>query len=84
MAPDVLARAFEPFFTTKPAGKGTGLGLSSVYGFARQSGGTVTIESAPGAGTTVTLYLRKGSQLQSYQPSPSEDETASVVRLRRS
>jgi signal transduction histidine kinase len=57
MPPDVLARAFEPFFTTKVQGKGTGLGLSQLYGFARQSGGTVRIESEPGQGTIVTIYL---------------------------
>ena len=57
MAPEVLARALEPFFTTKDVGKGTGLGLSMVYGFARQSGGTVRIDSARGAGTTVHLDL---------------------------
>ena len=55
--PEVLPRVFDPFFTTKPVGKGTGLGLSQVYGFARQSGGTATIDTRPGAGTTVTLYL---------------------------
>lgn len=59
MPPDVLARAFHPFFTTKPAGKGTGLGLSMLYGFVRQSGGHVDIQSTPGAGTTVTLYLSR-------------------------
>jgi hypothetical protein len=57
MTADVLAHAFEPFFTTKPAGQGTGLGLSQVYGFTRQSGGFVRIDSAPGLGTTVRLYL---------------------------
>ena len=51
-------RVFEPFFTTKPTGMGTGLGLSQVYGFARQSGGLVTLESRPGIGTEVHLYLR--------------------------
>ncbi|WP_439576597.1 PAS domain-containing protein [Elioraea sp.] len=57
MSPEVLARAFEPFFTTKGAGKGTGLGLAMVYGFARQSGGEVRIDSTEGAGTTVTVWL---------------------------
>jgi len=54
---EALPRVFDPFFTTKEAGKGTGLGLSQVYGFARQSGGTATIDSVPGCGTAVTLYL---------------------------
>ena len=57
MPKDVLTRAFDPFFTTKAPGRGTGLGLSMVYGFARQSGGHVTIDSEPGRGTTVRLYL---------------------------
>jgi CheY-like chemotaxis protein len=57
MTPDVLERVFEPFFTTKPVGKGTGLGLSQIFGFVRQSGGGIAIETAPDAGTTVTLYL---------------------------
>jgi CheY-like chemotaxis protein len=57
MSPDVLDRAFEPFFTTKEAGKGTGLGLSTVYGFVKQSGGHVMVDSALTKGTTITLFL---------------------------
>ncbi|MDB5916993.1 MAG: domain S-box [Massilia sp.] len=57
MSEEVLQHALEPFFTTKPEGHGTGLGLSMVYGFVTQSGGHLTIDSAAGAGTTVSVYL---------------------------
>ncbi|MGH6898722.1 MAG: ATP-binding protein [Geminicoccaceae bacterium] len=57
MAPEVLERAFEPLFTSKEAGRGAGLGLSMVYGFAKQSGGHVRIDSEVARGTTVTLHL---------------------------
>jgi signal transduction histidine kinase len=57
MDTETAARAFEPFFTTKAVGRGSGLGLSQVYGFASQSGGDVTIESTPGAGTRICLSL---------------------------
>lgn len=57
MDEETRARAFEPFFTTKPSGEGTGLGLATVYAIASQHGGAVEIESQPGVGTTVTLWL---------------------------
>jgi signal transduction histidine kinase len=57
MPQSTINRAFDPFFTTKPIGQGTGLGLSMIYGFSKQSGGHVTIESEVGQGTTVSLFL---------------------------
>ena len=62
MPPEVVSRAMEPFFTTKEVGKGSGLGLSQVYGFAAQSGGYVTIESKPGEGTSVEMFLPVSSE----------------------
>ena len=63
MPPEVLARVAEPFFTTKQPGKGTGLGVSMVHGFAHQSGGGLKIESEPGRGTAMTLFLPRASEL---------------------
>ena len=57
MSPETAERAFEPFYTTKEVGKGTGLGLSQVYGFIKQSGGEVKIRTAPGEGTSISIYL---------------------------
>jgi len=62
MSDDVLARVFEPFFTTKDVGKGSGLGLAQVYGFAKQSGGRVTIHTVVGQGTSITLLLPRSPQ----------------------
>jgi CheY-like chemotaxis protein len=62
IAPENLERVFEPFFTTKPVGKGTGLGLSQLFGFARQSGGDVAIQSTLDVGTTVSVYLPRSLQ----------------------
>jgi len=62
MPPEILGQVLEPFFTTKPAGKGTGLGLPMVYGFVTESGGQLHVDSVPGEGTKVTLYLPKLNQ----------------------
>jgi signal transduction histidine kinase len=75
MSQDVKARVFEPFFTTKQTGSGSGLGLSMVYGFVRQSGGRVAIDSAPGQGTTVRLQLPRASVqvVSPVEPLPAQE-----------
>jgi PAS domain S-box-containing protein len=70
---DILPKVFEPFFTTKQLDKGTGLGLSQVYGLTRQSGGTVTISSEVGSGTTVTMYLPRTHRPLSEPPTPDAE-----------
>ena len=80
MAPDVLARALEPFFTTKAPGKGTGLGLSQVYGFVRQSGGTVTIQSQVGQGTVVRIFLPRSADAALKKGTDSETAISAGTR----
>jgi signal transduction histidine kinase/ActR/RegA family two-component response regulator len=84
MSPDVVDRAFEPFFTTKDVGKGTGLGLAQVYGIANQSGGSATIESEPGRGTTVRLMLPLLEQAPGEVASRAGPEHSAAVPLGRS
>jgi len=76
MSPEVIEKAFDPFFTTKQSGAGTGLGLSQVYGFVRQSGGHVKIESAVGRGTVVRIYLPR--YVGDAAPKPDEDEKTPI------
>ena len=73
MTEEVRARALDPFFTTKGVGKGSGMGLPQAYGFARQSGGTLTLESRRGAGTTVTIYLPRAREAaaEARPPAPA-------------
>ena len=81
MSQAIKSRVFEPFFTTKQTGSGSGLGLSMVYGFVRQSGGRVEIESAPGQGTTVRLHLPRATQ--QALPQPETLAAAAAVRSDR-
>jgi len=68
MGEEVLAKVFEPFFTTKDIGKGSGLGLAQVFGFAKQSGGGVRIDTEPGHGTQVAVYLPAVKQELAVDP----------------
>jgi CheY-like chemotaxis protein len=86
MDEDTVARAFEPFFTTKEVGKGTGLGLSMVYGFVKQSGGHLKIDSTLGVGTHVKIYLPRHvgeadgpeAAADALAPAATENETILV------
>ncbi|MCC2970429.1 PAS domain-containing sensor histidine kinase [Massilia sp. IC2-476] len=78
MSPETVQRAFEPFYTTKETGKGTGLGLSQVYGFIKQSGGEVVIQSTLGEGTSITIYLPMVSS-QDREAAHGDSETVLIV-----
>ena len=80
MSPEVMDRVFEPFFTTKSFGEGTGLGLSQVFGFAKQIGGAVTVESRSGKGSTFTLYLA-GEPRRDARRSNGERRAAALGRV---
>ncbi len=75
MTAETLNKAFEPFFTTKAPGKGTGLGLSSIYGFAQQAHGAVTMSSKLGVGTTVRIYLPQSDERLAAEPATGDAAT---------
>ncbi len=85
MTPEVLGKIFDPFYTTKAPGKGTGLGMSMVYGFVKQSGGEIRIESSPGNGTRIVIHLPRAegdalhAQVAGQADVPGGDETILVV-----
>ena len=80
MPPEVASRALEPFFTTKPIGQGTGLGLSQIYGFVRQSNGTVRIDTRPGHGTTVRLFLPRHHGVRPTEPPIADRVSPGIPR----
>ena len=80
MDPDTLARVGEPFFTTKGAGVGTGLGLAMIYGSVEQSGGSIQIESTPGAGTVVHLLFPLAGGADATAPEQSTPEELDAAR----
>jgi signal transduction histidine kinase/ActR/RegA family two-component response regulator len=84
MSPDVLVHAFEPFFTTKEVGSGSGLGLAQAHGFARASGGVVRIASAPGHGTSVSMFLPRTLKVPALGPhlmAPASDHAISAGQV---
>lgn len=81
MTDEVKERAFEPFYTTKQAGRGTGLGLSTVYGFITQSKGAITIDSAPGSGTSITLFVPAVAEVEERVAAPPT-QTQDVTGMR--